>query len=612
MADILNIGTSALLAAQRGLDVTGHNVANVNTPNYSRQRIEQSSRAGGLLGGGVNVDASRRLNDALLETRLVRGGTETARLSSFDSLAQRVDSLLSDPDTGLGSSLDSFFSSLSKLAADPASIATRQSVLGQAQSLAGRFNSLHGELSGLDSEIDQRLTLAVGELNNKTSALAQLNQRISTAGAAPTNELLDARDKLVQEIAGQLGVSTVPQDDGSLNVFSGSGQPLVVGSKSIPLAVGQDAFRPGRVDLSGAGQLSGGAIGGLLDARRELIDPALEKLGRVAVAISEQANGLQVQGATLDGSAGSELFTPLNGTALPAGSNSGSAEVGLSISDSKALTGGDYLLHNVSGNWRLSRANSGESVSLSGSGTSADPYTAEGLSFTVSGSPADGDRFRLSPARDAAGTLAVTLTDPRGLAAAGRLNGSANLGNTSTSKVSSVTVSDRSNAALTTPASIRFTSTSSYSIDGGPDIAWSAGDAISANGWSLKLSGNPASGDRFSVAPTPAGSSDNRNATALAGLASGKLLDGGKTSLSGANSALVTQIGSTTQRASVAKAAAEALQTQAQTERDSLSGVNLDEEAANLIRYQQAYQAAAQVIATASAVFDSLLSAARR
>jgi len=612
MADILNIGTSALLAAQRGLDVTGHNVANVNTPNYSRQRIEQSARPGGLLSGGVVVDGTQRLNDALLEARLVRGGTETARLTSFDSLAQRVDGLLSDPDTGLGGSLDSFFSALSKLAADPSSTATRQAALGQAQSLATRFNSLHGELSSLDGEIDQRLTLAVGALNDKTAALAQINQRISTAGAAPTNELLDARDKLVQEIAGQLGVTTVPQDDGSLNVFSGSGQPLVVGGKSIALATGSDAYRSGRVDLSGAGQLSGGAIGGLLDARRELIDPALEKLGRVAVAISAQANALQAQGADLDGQAGAALFTSLNGSALPAASNTGSAAIGLTISDSGALTGGDYLLRYSGGGWQLSRAGSGEPVSLSGSGTAGDPYTAEGLSFTVGGAAAEGDRFRLSPARDAAGALQVTLGDPRGLAAAGRLNASAGLGNPSSTKVASITVSDPGDAALTTPASLRFTSASTYSIDGGPDIAWSAGDAINANGWSLKLSGSPASGDSFSVAPTAAGSGDNRNATALAGLSSARLLDGGKTSLSAAHSALVTQIGSTTQRAAVAKTAAEALQTQAQGERDSLSGVNLDEEAANLVRYQQAYQAAAQIIATANAVFESLLSAARR
>lgn len=611
MADILNIGTSALLAAQRGLDVTGHNVANVNTPNYSRQRIEQSSRPGGLLSGGVNVDLTRRLNDALLETRLVRGGTETARLSTFDSLAQRVDGLLSDPDSGLGGSLDSFFSSLSQLAADPASTATRQSVLGQAQGLVSRFNSLHGELSALDSEIDQRLNLAVDELNSKTASLAQLNHRIATAGAAPTNELLDARDQLVQEIAAQLGVSTVEQDDGSLNVFSGSGQPLVVGNRSIPLAVGSDAFRPNRADLSGAGKLSGGAIGGLLDARRELIDPALEKLGRVAVAISSQVNTLQAQGATLDGSAGTAMFTSLNGSALPATNNSGNAQLGLRISDSSALTGGDYLLRYSGGAWQLSRASSGEAVSLGGSGTAADPYTAEGLSFTVSGSAADGDRFRLSPAREAAGALQLSLSDPRGLAAAGRLNASASLSNSSGARIGTVAVTEPGNAALTTPVSIRFTSASSYSIDGGPDIAWSSGQSISANGWSLSLQGSPAAGDSFGIRPTAAGSSDNRNAQSLAGLSTAKLLDGGRSSLASAHSALVTQIGSTSQRAQIAKTAAEALQTQAQGERDSLSGVNLDEEAANLIRYQQAYQAAAQVIATASAVFDSLLSAAR-
>lgn len=612
MADILNIGSSALLAAQRGLEVTSHNVANVNTPNYSRQRIEQSARVGRFdSSGGVSVDLTRRLNDALLETRLVRNSSETARLSSFDGLAQRVDSLLSDPDTGLSSSLDSFFSSLSDLAADPTSTAVRQSTLGAAQSLADRFNSLHGELSSLDSEIDQRLSIAVGTLNDQTTALAKLNERIASAGSNASPDLLDSRDKLVQDIAGQLRVSTVQQSDGSLNLYTGSGQPLVVGSTAIPLATSADPFRPDRIEIAGGSQLSGGAIGGLLDARRELIDPALEKLGRMAVVISDRANSIQAQGVDLKGNSGSPLFTPLDGEVLAASGNTGSAQLDLSLSNSGALTGGDYLLRYSGGNWQLTRASSGAAVSLSGRGTAADPFTAEGLSLVVSGSASEGDRYRLSPSREAAAAFKLSLSDAGGLAAASPLSASASLGNTGSAKPGSLSITDASNPALKTPASIVFTSASTYSINGGAEQSWSAGSAISGNGWSLSLSGSPAAGDSFSLAATAAGSGDNRNALALSGLASQKLLDGGTSSLVSANSNLVTQIGSTAERVGIAKTAAEALQAQAQTERDSLSGVNLDEEAANLIRYQQAYQAAAQVIATASAAFESLLAAAR-
>ena len=612
MADILNIGSSALLAAQRGLEVTSHNVANVNTPNYSRQRIEQSSRIGNFdSSGGVSVDLTRRLNDAVLETRLVRSSSETARLTSFDAMARRVDSLLSDPDTGLSSSLDSFFSSLSDLAANPSSTAVRQSTLGTAQSLADRFNSLHGELSSLDAEVDQRLRIAVGTLNDQTAALAKLNARIASSGANASPDLLDSRDKLVQDIAGQLQVSTVRQDDGSLNLYTGSGQPLVVGSTAVPLATSTDSFRPDRIEIAGGKQLSGGVIGGLLDARRELIDPALEKLGRMAVAISSASNSVQAEGVDLKGNSGAPLFATISGEVLPASGNSGSAQVSLGLGDSAKLTGGDYLLRYSSGSWQLSNASTGAAVALSGSGTAEDPFTAEGLSLVVSGSANEGDRYRLSPAREAAGALKLSLSDAAGLAAASPLTASAGLSNQGSAKASGLSITDASNPALKTPASIVFTSATTYSIDGGAEQNWSAGSAISANGWSLSLSGSPAAGDRFSLAPTSAGSGDNRNALALSALSSKKLLDGGSSSLVTANSNLVTQIGSTAERVSVAKTAAEALQVQAQGERDSLSGVNLDEEAANLIRYQQAYQAAAQVIATASAAFESLLAAAR-
>lgn len=623
MADILNIGSSALAAAQKGLDLTGHNIANVGTDGYSRQRVDQSARPGGGVnrldtGNGVTVLGTQRINDALVESRLVRDGAEVARLDAFSNVAARADSLLSGRDSGLAGSLNSFFNGLQKLAADPASTATRQAALGDAATLADRFNSLHSEISGIDSEIDERLGVAVKTANDLASDISKLNRRIALAGSnnAPV-DLLDQRNTLVQKLSEQVGLTTLAQDDGSLNVFTSSGQPLVIGERVSPLGTTEDVYRPGRLDITSgtsriSRQLSGGAIGGLLDARRSLVDPALEKLGRLAVSVSSRINAVQSQGVTQDGNVGTALFSTPSGIAFAASSNTGNASAKVSFADASQLTGDDYLLRNSGGSWQLTRARSGEAVSFTGTGSSTDPFAFEGTSLTVLGTAASNDSFRISPTRDAAAGLRLVATDPRHFAAAGRLSTSASLANTGAGKVSAATVIDASNAQLTSSATVTFTSATTYQIGSGPSQSFAPGDTVSANGWSVTISGQPKAGDTFSVAATPANSTDNRNASALAAVARERLLDGSRNTLANANAALVTQTGATAQQVSTAKSAAEAIRAQSQGERDAQSGVNLDEEAANLIRYQQAYQAAAQVIAVASTVFDTLIAATRR
>lgn len=622
MADLLNIGSSALSAAQMGLDLTGHNIANVGTDGYSRQRVNQAAIPGSTInrldtGSGVTLIGTQRLNDALLESRLVRDGAEVARLDAFASLANRTDSLLSNTSSGLATSLNGFFSGLQQIAADPASTATRQAALGDAATLADRFNSLHDELSGIDAEIDLRLQQAVATVNDLASGIARLNRNIALAGQNTPVDLLDQRNTLVQKLSEQVGVTTLAQDDGSLNVFTSSGQPLVVGESVSPLGAVDDLYRPGRVDITSGSarvtsQLSGGLIGGLLDARRSLIDPALEKLGRLAVGLSSSINAAQAQGVTQDGTVGAALFSSATGSVFAASTNAGSAAAQAGFGNISQLTGDDYLLRRTGSGWQLTRARSGEAVSFTGAGSATDPFVFEGVTVTLSGAAVTGDSFRVSPTHDAAAGLQLVTSDPRHFAAAARLSSSASLGNSGVAAISGVNVLDGSNAQLTTAATITFTSATTYQIGTGPSVSFAAGDSISANGWSVTLSGQPRAGDSFSINPTPAGSTDNSNARALAAVAQTKLFDGGRSSLVTANSALVTQTGAVAQQVSSARTAAEAVRTQSGGERDALSGVNLDEEAANLVRYQQAYQAAAQVIATASALFDTLLAATRR
>lgn len=622
MADLMNIGSSGLAAAQKALDLTSHNIANVGTDGYSRQRIDQAARPSGSVsrtdtGNGVTILGTQRISDALVESRLVRDSAEVARLGAFDSLAVRADTLLSSSSSGLTTALNTFFGGLEKIASDPASTATRQAALGDAAALTDRFNNLYGELSAIDAEIDQRLGQAVATVNDLADAVAKLNRSIALAGQNLPVDLLDQRNVLVQKISEQIGVTTVPQDDGSLNVFTSAGQALVVGERVIPLGTTDDLYRPGRIDITSGGaristQLSGGIVGGLLDARRSLVDPALEKLGRVAVTLTTRINEIQAQGITQDGTVGAALFNTPSGVAFAASTNSGSATAQLGFSDLSQLTGDDYLLRNTSSGWQITRARSGEALSFTGTGSSTDPFVVEGVSITLSGAAATGDSFRISPTRDTAGEVRLLTTNPRHFAAAALLSSSASLSNTSTAKVSAPTVVDASHAQLTTAATITFTSANSYQIGAGPSIAFAPGDTISANGWSVTLEGVPQAGDQFSIAATPPGSSDNRNALALAGLAQEKLLDGGRNTLANANAAMVTQTGAIALQVSTAKSAAEVVRAQSQSQRDAASGVNLDEEAANLVRYQQAYQAAAQVIAVASTLFDTLIAVTRR
>lgn len=628
MPDILNVGISALLANRSALDVAGHNIANANTTGYSRQRIDLVARIGavtgyGFAGAGVNVSAVQRLNDSFVFSREIDGSASLSRVGTFTTEAKRVDTLLSDTATGLGNPLNGFFDSLTVFASNPASTATRASVLTSAQSLASRFNDLQSDLDYDASSISQQLSQTVDEINGYAKSIAKLNDRIAQAigasGGQPPNDLLDQRDQAVRELSQRVSVTTVRQDDGSLNVFVANGQSLVVGTTTSGLGVRPNEFDATRLEVTSGGnsgpvisnQLGGGSLGGLLDARREVLDPARAKLGRIAIALSEAVNKQQAQGVDQSGNFGGPLFSPLQGTALPSNRNSGSGSIAVGFADPSQLDGKQYQLSYDGSAYSLTDPATGSSIALSGSGTASDPFTAKGLSLVVSGTPAAGDRFLIEPGDRAAGELKVAISDPSRLAAAAPIKAAAVTGNTGTGSITPGTVVDVSDPNLRTPSTIQFTGPNTYTINGSGSYTYTAGSAITINGASVTISGAPAVGDSFTIGPTGPNSSDDRNARLISGIANRTLLDGGLNTLTGAHGQLVEQIGATAQQGQLQLDAQTALQSQTITERNSLSGVNLDEEAADLLRYQQAYQAAAQIITTASTMFDSLLAATR-
>ena len=626
MADLFNVASSALLSYRRALDTVGHNIANVNTPGYSRQQVELAARSGvasggGFYGGGVAAISVDRLQDPFAADRLLGSLSAAGQGRITADFSGRIDRMLSDEASGLAEPLRNFLGAVDGVAADPSSIEARQVMLSSADSLAVRFRQLSDRLDSQAGEVEQRIGTTVSSINTLSGEIARVNANIirasgASAGQAP-NDLLDQRDELVRQLADKVGISTVLQDDGALNVFAADGQALVLGNDAAQLAVTQGGFGPGNAEivLAGSGvtlsrHLSGGELGGLLASRDEIMAPARAELGRLAVAVAAIANQGQAAGVDLAGQVGAALFS----TAVPVvrthTNNLGNAAIAAGVADPAALTGRDYDLRFDGSNWQL-RESGGASISLAGSGTPGDPFTAAGLSLVVSGTAQAGDSFRIRSTGGAAGNLSLTLNDPAGIAAAGRLEvqtASANTGLTT----ASLAISDTSNPALATATEVVFTTAGSYTLNGAGPFPWTPGDTVDHNGWELTLDGQPAVGDRFSVAGTAANSGDNGNARDLIAALQSGFFDGGATSLQAANAQAVSRAGVAAQRAELQSSAAAAIAESDLTRLESVSGVNLDEEAADLLRYEQAYQAAARVIATAESMFQSLLAAVGR
>lgn len=626
MSNLLATGSSALIAFQRALSTVGHNVANINTPGYSRQRVELEARDAtyfgyGYQGNGVQIVDVRRMADSLATSRLLDSGGELARLQQLSTLSSRLDQLFSEKATGISAPWSSFFDSVNALSSNAAGSADRESVLAQANALVTRFRQIDQHLDGLDTEVNAGLTAATGEVNRLAKEIAQLNGQIG-GSSSPSGDLLDRRDQLISELVAFTGGNAATQDGGLVNVFSAGGQPLVVGATASTLVTVPDPYRPERlqVALETNGQrvtldkrALGGQIGGLVEFRTTVLDPAMAELGRIATSLAQTFNEGHRAGMDQYGQMGADFFT------LPAprlssnANNTGNASLTTSVGSVAGLNAQNVLLRFDGAAWVATHPDTGASIPMTGTGTAADPLVVNGIEVVLaSGTPAANDRFLLQPTAGAAGNLGVAITDPGRIAAATPVKATTDLANTGSGKLSGLKVTDAANAALLAPADIEFIDATQYTINGTGPFAYTPGQTIAYNGWSVVLDGAPAAGDTFSVGPTGANSSDNGNAKLLSNLDDARVLNGGTLTLNGAIGGLTTQVGSAARQADYSAQAQQVIHDQAQAARDAVSGVNLDEEAADLMRLQQAYQAASQIIATADTLFQSLLAATRR
>ncbi len=628
MADILSTGVSGLRAFQRALDVTSHNIANVSTPGYNRQRVELQTReaeryGSGFLGTGVDVATISRSYDDLLATQMRGATSSSSRLDLYASKAQVLNNLFSDSSTGLSASLQRFTNAVQGVSNEPTSTAARQVLISEAQGLTQRLKTYDSRLDDVNTEINTRLTSEASTVSSIASSIARLNGQIvsaQTSGQAP-NDLLDARDSQLAQLAEHLNVQVVKQDDGAWNVFVGNGQSLVLGNQSATLVARRDALDPSRLTIAyQAGSttsdmsstLSGGTLGGLLDFRRELLEPTRNQLGQIAIAVASAVNAQHREGMDLQGNMGGDLFAVGAVGVLPRNGNAGSAAVTVTRTNTGALTASDYILEFSGSAWSARRADTGAAVPLSGSGTALDPFTADGLAFVVAGTPAAGDSFKIMPTSGAIQGMSVQITDPVKIAAAAPIRASAALANTGSGSISAGEVLDASNPALRNGVSIAFIDATHYSVNGAGSFSYTPGGNIDINGWRVAISGAPAAGDTFTIANNAGGVGDNRNMLATAEALSRGILSGGSESIDAAVSRFVGGIGVATNQAQTGADAQKVILQDTKSAVETVGGVNLDEEAANMLRYQQAYQAAAQVIRITQDMFDTLLRATQR
>ena len=631
MADLMNVGVSGLLAFQRALSTTSHNIANVSTPGYSRQIAELMTRqadvsGSGYIGNGVDVSTVTRSYNDFIASQVRSSSSSLSYFTSMSTQANRINNLLGDSTTGLTASLQGFINAVQGVANTPTSIPARQTLLSQAESLTQRLRSFDANLQSFDAQVNSQIDTEASTITQLAQNIAQLNQQIVSArgqsGGQPPNDLLDQRDRLIDELSTHLNVSTVQQSDGSMNVFVGSGQNLVVGATATRLVVGQDSFDATRKTLvlqSATGNtdvtasLTGGSLGGTLDFRSQILDPARNSIGRLAVALSDVMNAQHGKGMDLEGNLGGDFFSIGGVNVRDNTGNDGTGNVAATRSDLSKLTSYDYVLKSTGTGWALTRADTGAAVPMTGTGTSADPFVADGLSIVVGGTASTGDSFLIQPTRMAASSMQVAIDDPEKIAIASPIVSAATAGNGGSAKIAGDEVLDPTNVNLRNNATITFSDATHYTISGDPTVYnYTSGNNIDANGWRVQISGVPAAGDSFTVKSNVNGTGDNRNALKLGNVLNQPVLNGGTTSLNAAAGQFISSIGVATNQAKSSAEAQQVVYDDSVSAQQSVSGVNLDEEAAKLLQYQQAYQAAAQVIKIAQSLFDTLISATGR
>jgi len=637
---ILNIGTRALQANQVALQTAGNNIANVNTAGYSRQKViletvQGQFTGGGYIGKGVSIQTIQRNFDAFLTRQsALAASTKSADTARSDKLMQ-LQSIFEGGASGLGASVSDMLNAFSDVASAPTDLTARTVVLTRVDETAARMRAASKSLDDLQAGVQQELGQKVDAINSLAKSIADVNGEIAKTNGLgqPPNDLLDRRDQLIRELNGYIQTTSIPADDGTVGVFVGGSQALVLGTTVSPVGLVKDDFgdqlksklainRAGTQIVLDENTLGGGEVPGLLRFQNNDLVEGRNLLGRLTMGISTAMNDQHKLGLDLDGNVGGNIFTPTTFNGLnvlqpvaPATLNAGGSSLALTIADPSKFAASDYELNFSSASaGTITRRSDGVVTAFDFNTT--NPVTLDGISITESnlGTAVAGDRFLFKPFATSASNISSVFSTPRALAVASPVAGS--MGASNAGSLQQVALTARTNPPTNVPVTLTFTSASTYTRS---DVAgvfnYTPGQSIEGtvpattplSQWSLTLQGFPKANDTFTVQAMPAAIAklNAGNATAMTNLRDVPMFDGA--AMTDGYAGMISQIGIRAQSANYAATVSTTIAANLERDRASVSGVNLDEEAANLLQYQQAYQASAKVIQIAQTIFDTII-----
>jgi flagellar hook-associated protein 1 FlgK len=552
MADILSIAQSGLHAAQAGINTTGQNIANVSTPGYSRQVVEQQPSPSvqyGLtsVGQGTNVTGINRIYSEFLAIQANTARTTSSNLATQSAEMQPINNLLTDSSSGLSTSVLDFFNKLQNLSSKPSDTASRQTVISASQNLVARFNDAQKQLTNVNSSLNIQIKDSVTKINEAASQIASLNQQIAVSqtsrGGSNVNGLLDQRDQVVANLSKQIKL-TVNEQDGNYNIMIGNGVPLVlafntykmeaVASKNDPTRLNVSYTPIGGAEVDVSDVLLGGSLGGIFDFRKNILNPTQNTIGQIILGITSDINAVNKTGLKANGMLGGNIFTQPASLSTPYTTNTGSGGISIAITNTNLLTNSDYILEKTGAgdSYKLTRVSDGVDVY---SNSALATITNAGFSLSISsGTVSTGDQFLLRPTYSGASSYSVTAT-----------------------------INDIATAA--------------------------AGTSIQPN---------PV------VAPAPG---DNSNVLAMLSKQTALVMNSGLSTYQDTLGGLISTVGNKSAELKATSAYADQWQQSSSIAMENYSGINLEEEAANLLRYQQAYQASGTVLQMARQMFDSIL-----
>ncbi|AZQ85526.1 flagellar hook-associated protein FlgK [Colwellia sp. Arc7-635] len=661
--NLYQTGVSGLLAAQQQLATVGHNIANVNTEGYTRQRAEQGAMLGNVNGGnyigsGTYVQDITRIYDQFSHKEQLLSQSNLGNADSLSIQLNQLNEIMTFSGDAISGSIDRFYQAMNGIADNPSDLGLRSIALSQAEILASDFNTLNANFDQLEKSTNGEIEQMASKISQISLEIAKINEQVLQNGnltvAGQPNDLLDKRDQLVGQLGEYTSVNTIQDTHGVMTVMIGNGSTLVAGITPLTVSVQSGDPDPlqtklqlnsanGKVALDGS--KLGGAIAAKLEYRDEHLVKARSEINRLAMAISETLNQAQSQGLDLDAQTGRDLFTDINGSDMQASrvldfsANTGSLSASVNITDVSLVPTDEFEVKFDGTDYIMTNKNDGTISNLGapGAGTYA---TGFGFEFNEnSGAPATEDRFTLRPTENSAALMKVTLTDGKSIAASGTVDVNASANNVSDGAVNIINVTDPeaaraytegTNSQLTVDVYESGAGTFEYRVydaanpppspvldsgtfTGGVPKVINMPPSPATAAFQIEISGTPTgqgalAREEFTLSDA-FGPGNGRNASFIAATQEQAIVGNSTQTFSQGLAVTTADIGSKASSAQLVAGTAEALFTQAYNRNQSTSGVNLDEEAANMIKFQQAYQASSRIISVANTIFDTLLAA---